>query len=118
MGLDVTRAPPGTTSGALVRARSQVLTYNFTQNLAPKLDYLETIGLSTADVRGRVVRLPALLGYSLQQRYQPRIARCQAVGLPVTHALDRMALNEERFELSLHKEAAGQLSARAETRLP
>ena len=47
------------------------------------------------------MRLPALLGYSLEQRYRPRVCRCEAIGLPATHALDRMALTEERFTHSL-----------------
>lgn len=85
----------------------QVLTYNFTSNLAPKLEYLEDLGLSTAEVKSRVVRLPALLGYSLEQRYRPRVSRCEAIGLPVTHALDRMALTEERFTHSLQMKATG-----------
>jgi hypothetical protein len=35
------------------------------------------------------------------------VSRCEAIGLPVTHALDRMALTEERFTHSLQVKATG-----------
>lgn len=84
-----------------------MLTYNFTTNLAPKLDYLEcTLSLPADVLRERIVRLPALLGYSLRKRYQPRVALCDAAGLPPDFALDRMAWSGPRFTLAVETNAA------------
>ena len=80
----------------------QALTYSFERNLALKLDYLQTeLGLPAAELRRRVMGQPALLGYSLERRYRPRVARVDALGLPSAYALDRMSLGEARFEQSL-----------------
>ena len=53
------------------------------------------------DHRGRILKLPSLLGYSLEKRYVPRVARCRLAGLPAVSALSTMALTDARFNKSV-----------------
>ena len=75
-----------------------MLGYSWETNLSPKLDFLQRdFGLDDEALKARVLRLPSLLGYSVERRYRPRAARCRQAGLPVSRVLDSMAYSEARF---------------------
>ena len=79
------------------------ITYSPTKNLAPKLELLcgPEVGLSLDEARARVLKFPALLGYSLERRYQPRLRECAAAGVSPCFVLDRIALTDAKFEAAL-----------------
>ena len=54
-----------------------VLGYSFESNIGLKLDYLHsTASLTLDEMRDRVVRNPAMLGYSQALRYRPWLDAC------------------------------------------
>ena len=59
-----------------------VLGYSFESNIGPTLDFMQTaFGLAPDELRERVLTMPALLSYSLKQRYRPRVALASALGV-------------------------------------
>ena len=68
----------------------------------PKLDFLQAeLGLSLDALRDKVLRRPALLGYSQAHRYVPRLEACRKVGADAALVVDRVALTDERFYASI-----------------
>ena len=68
----------------------------------PKLDYLEdALNLNTDELRAAVLRMPAILGYSLERRYRPRAERCCRAGAPLRRVLEGITLSDARFNASV-----------------
>ena len=61
--------------------------------------------LSTEEVRLRVLRMPAILTYSLDARYRPRLERCVTAGAPPELVIDRVAYTDAKFNASVPLDA-------------
>ena len=90
----------------VVVALPPVVGLSFESNLSPKLEFdVQTeIGLSLDDMRERVVRMPAILGYSREKRFHPRLAACRKVGAEPTVVLDRITQPDSKFFPSIGME--------------
>ena len=75
-----------------------LLSLSVEENLAPKLEFLaREIGLSCAELRDWVVKNPTLLGYSLANRYRPRLEACRAAGVDEKRVLSYATQTDETF---------------------
>ena len=75
-----------------------LLSLSVEENLAPKLESLaREIGLSCAELRDWVVKNPTLLGYSLANRYRPRLEACRAAGVDEKRVLSYATQTDETF---------------------
>ena len=75
-----------------------LLGYSVDDNMAPKLAYLEReIGLSRAELRDWVVKNPSILGFSLANRYRPRLEACRAAGVDARRVLSYVSQTDETF---------------------
>ena len=53
--------------------------------------------MTRAALRDHVLRIPAILAYSLDKRYRPRVEACRAAGVDAAYALTAAPLTDERF---------------------
>ena len=66
--------------------------------MAPKLAYLEQeLNMTRAALRDHVLRIPAILAYSLDKRYRPRVEACRAAGVDAAYVLTAAPLTDEYF---------------------
>ena len=66
--------------------------------MAPKLAYLEKeLNMTRAALRDHVLRIPAILAYSLDKRYRPRVEACRAAGVDAAYVLTAAPLTDEYF---------------------
>ena len=67
-------------------------------NMEPKLAYLEQeLNMTRAALRDHVLRIPAILAYSLDKRYRPRVEACRAAGVDAAYVLTAAPLTDEYF---------------------
>ena len=86
----------------MVVTRPSVLGLSFEANLDPKLGFLQAeLGFTAEKLRERVLRLPAILTYSLPNRYRPRLQACRAVGASPSVLLHRITQSDARFYPSI-----------------
>ena len=83
---------------------TQVLTFpvlpglSVSNNMEPKLAYLEQeLNMTRAALRDHVLRIPAILAYSLDKRYRPRVEACRAAGVDAGYVLTAAPLTDEYF---------------------
>lgn len=123
----------------VLTAMPSLLLLNVDSNLRPKLDYLaetfakllgttggEHAGSSTTILRDTVLRLPTLLGYSLEQRIRPRVeaivragvdpSSCITIGIPMKQEAFDEWLQRRAKKLALTRETT--ISATAKTTTP
>ena len=76
-----------------------MLSLSFEANIEPKLAYLrKELALSEEALRESVIKSPALLGYSLDRRYKPRIELCRRAGAPAELVVTQAKLNDVKFK--------------------
>ena len=90
-------------------------------NMAPKLAYLEQeLNMTRAALRDHVLRIPAILAYSLDKRYRPRVEACRAAGVDAAYVLTAAPLTDEyfyeRLETMREEVVAATASSRARRR--
>ena len=79
-----------------------VLGYSYDVNIEPKLAYLqEELGVSQATLREKVLIMPALLSYSLEKRYKPRVKLCRAAEVPVMMMVSCASQTDEKFKATV-----------------
>ena len=66
--------------------------------MEPKLAYLEReIGLSRPELREQVLRIPAIMSYSLDKRYRQRVEACRAAGVDPAYAVTTAPYTDDYF---------------------
>ncbi|VEU43250.1 unnamed protein product [Pseudo-nitzschia multistriata] len=92
----------------LVTSLPTLVALSIENNLSPKVDYLRE-KLGQEELSGALLRMPALLGYSLEKRIRPRLERLEECGIPlgtITQAITlRQDLYEEWVEKRVRKQA-------------
>ncbi len=90
----------------LVATMPSLLVLNSDINLQPKLDYLRDTLQSDSVLRDTVLRLPTLLGYSLEKRIRPRMKAILKADLDPSCITIGIPMKQEVFESWLQRRIA------------
>lgn len=100
----------------LITGMPRLLTLSIGRNLAPKLEYLRSV--LGDDLQPTILKLPTLLGYSLDQRIRPRMQLILAAGIEPTSLTVGLPLSNAKFVAWVQAKVGKRRAAQPVMRLP